>query len=523
MPKTVLSCLLVFVFPMVLLAQNRPRPVPAVESQAEALKLIQGLYKPEYASRKPADRLAFAEKLFMQGMATNDDFTARFVLFSQARELAVAGGNLRLAWKACDELGKDYATDLVSMKAAVLAGSLKSGVQANRGLIEKHFRLTEQAITLEKWELAESLLHAAQGLAKTYGDAHMQKHAQALIQQVAEIQENQAAFNRSRMILSQKPLDRDANLQVGRSLCLLRGQWDKGLPLLTNGENATVVSLAKIDAESPVDSASQVSLADKWWTLGETETGTAKRQLHLRAYRWYASASPTLNGITLTRVETRMREVERAYREQIAPRPIACWTFEKDARDTIETMHGTLPRGATVTGDRLHFRTKGLGMITAPLPLDIKERTLEIWVALPSLNQQNAYLMEIFDTVSGAHDGIMYADKQAMKWVSHSSFRHRTQELDGPVESAKPTQLIHVAVAYKADNSIAVYRNGKLYGQPYVPQSGGSTIQTYHSNRGHIVLGKDSIGAIEESRLYDFALSEPEIGMSYRIGPRSAK
>jgi hypothetical protein len=114
-------------------------------------------------------------------------------------------------------------------------------------------------------------------------------------------------------------------------------------------------------------------------------------------------------------------------------------------------------------------------------------------------------------------DGIVYAGRQPMKWMAGSSYHHRTIDLTAPQEDAKPDELIHMVVVYRADNSIAVYRNGKPYGASYVPAGNPkSTLRTYKANEAFLSVGRLD-GEVEEVRFYNRALTEKEVAASYRL------
>ncbi|HEX5271374.1 MAG TPA: DUF1549 domain-containing protein, partial [Gemmataceae bacterium] len=77
--------------------------------------------------------------------------------------------------------------------------------------------------------------------------------------------------------------------------------------------------------------------------------------------------------------EKELAAVERAGREaalrrqgrpadEEAPRPMARWSFEGDARDSAGTLHGTLHGGAAVVNGRLRLDGKGAYFAAGPLP-----------------------------------------------------------------------------------------------------------------------------------------------------------
>src|SRR5207247_8878202 len=123
-------------------------------------------------------------------------------------------------------------------------------------------------------------------------------------------------------------------------------------------------------------------------------------------------------------------------------------------------------------------------------------------------------------------DAIVYGEREARKWTAGSSFFRRTRELKALEESANPLELIHIAIVYRGDSSIALYRNGLPYSDPYTPTGERAGLQTYAANDARVLLGLRHTGAgngylagdIDEARLYDRRLSAGEVAASLRSG-----
>jgi WD40 repeat protein len=207
------------------------------------------------------------------------------------------------------------------------------------------------------------------------------------------------------------------------------------------------------------------------------------------------------------------------------PMPLARWSFESGTLDSIGELHGTLNGGAIITDGRLQLKTEKAYMEAGPLPHDISQRTLSVWLRLPSLTQGKRAVMVIERNGLDCWDGILFGENEPRRWYPGSSYNHRSRNVGGSFENAAPAQLVHLATTYAADNSITLYRNGDVYGGPFVPQSDISTIQTYPSNSSKISLGINEPGhprslicEIEEASLYDRALSRKEIADLFRRG-----
>ena len=86
-------------------------------------------------------------------------------------------------------------------------------------------------------------------------------------------------------------------------------------------------------------------------------------------------------------------------------------------------------------------------------------------------------------------DAIVFGESEPKKWIAGSDFHVRTVNLGAPVENAKPTDLIHMAIVYDEDGGITVYREGKRYAERYVPKGDRATLRTYPSE-SHVLLGQ---------------------------------
>jgi hypothetical protein len=209
-----------------------------------------------------------------------------------------------------------------------------------------------------------------------------------------------------------------------------------------------------------------------------------------------------------------------------APRPMARWTFETDARDDLGEMHGTLHGGASVADGRLRLNGKGAYLATAPLPRALREKTLEAWVALSALDQRGGGVISLEANEGRLFDAIVFGEREPKKWIAGSELFNRTRDLDAPAEAAKRGELVHVAVVYGSDNRVAVYRNGVPYGEAYGPAGPNATLRAYPADESRVLIGLRHTGAangflsgeVAEARLYDRALSAAEVAASFRAG-----
>ncbi|HMO91329.1 MAG TPA: DUF1553 domain-containing protein, partial [Pirellulaceae bacterium] len=202
----------------------------------------------------------------------------------------------------------------------------------------------------------------------------------------------------------------------------------------------------------------------------------------------------------------------------VAP-PIVAWEFDQEI-DTANSTNGLkLINGAQITQGRLIMRDGGYA-ISSPMEKEISEKTLEAWVVLDDLDQRGGGVVSLQTADGNVFDSIVFGEQTPGAWLAGSEFFNRSQQVAGPVETSCGDEPIHVAITYRADGEISVFRNGQLYGKSYrtsglvkFPADSVVTLGLRHLPAGD---NRGLTGQIVRARLYDFALSTEQIAASYQ-------
>jgi len=204
------------------------------------------------------------------------------------------------------------------------------------------------------------------------------------------------------------------------------------------------------------------------------------------------------------------------------PTPYARWSFDGDARDSVGSHHGQLLNGAVVRDGRLILDGKATSMRTSPLQHNIREKTLEAWVSLANFSQRGIGVIGLDTPGDQFFDSIVFGEIKPKHWMAGSDYFRRTQEPGGIEETTPPEKLVHMAIVYSKDNSITLYRNGRLYGKPYTRGS----VQLFEKGKSRFLFGQrlsgvnpPLAGEIEEARAYTQALTAAEVAASFEVGP----
>ena len=204
------------------------------------------------------------------------------------------------------------------------------------------------------------------------------------------------------------------------------------------------------------------------------------------------------------------------------PKPIARWEFDSDLSDSLGSMHGTAHGSARLEGGRLLLDGKESYVSTAPLAANLAAKTLEVWVALGSLDQHGGGAISVETLDGGTFDAVVFGEREPARWMAGSNGFTRTQSFQGEPETARSPDLVQVTIVYGEDQSITCYRNGLPYGQPYQ----AAAVQGFEAAKSHVVFGlrhapvggdKMLAGEIDRAQLYDRALAPEEVAASAGI------
>ncbi|HEX3314848.1 MAG TPA: LamG-like jellyroll fold domain-containing protein, partial [Gemmataceae bacterium] len=492
-------------------------PVPDATAQAVALRKLRGLVKTPGAKATAKEWTNHTTFVFGLGKETKDDLNLRYVALREAFELSYPLGDPETAERAMAMLDEDYAIDSLGLKAAALSRAYaKPPVpSSHRILAERCDDVAREALAAEDFDRAGKVAFLGVNNAALTKIPAISAHAARRQNQVRELAKAFKAYTTAATELRTKPDDPKACVTAGSFLALGEGNWDAGLKLLAKGDDETLQALAKKDLSQPTDVNARRSLFEAWAKVAERQQPGYKGQAAVRASYWHRlldGAIGGIGGIDRLKLDKRLGEIVKYLP---APLPTARWTFDGNARDVLGDLHGRNAAKLKFVEGQLRLTNRQDLLIT--LPFDLRERTLEAWVYFPTPERRGGiiHIRKIVDSVNG-WDGIVFSVNTGRLYPG-SDHEHRSRELDIPLETSQPSDLLHLAIVYASDSTVTMYRNGKLLGQPFrndlsKPES---HLRTYRKGESEIRIGGEMALDVEEARLYTRALSADEIAMSY--------
>lgn len=282
--------------------------VPAKDDQARSRKLFKELFAKDLADRSAAARRALAVKLLAEAVKMTDAPTDQFVLLMAASDAGTEAADLRVCVRAANTLSSSYDVDGPRLAAdAALRMNLRAGTPAAAAEnCRAGLELVDELIDSDEYSSAARLLSALRPIAS--GDAALRGLVQSREKDLDAIRSTAERLARQFDKLKNQPDDPAANLAVGRFLCLMKGDWDRGSIMLARGSDPVLKALALKDLGMP-DGEAAYELGDELWNLSEKEPlALSRTRLRARAVLWFKRALPRLAGLSKSLAEKRIAE-----------------------------------------------------------------------------------------------------------------------------------------------------------------------------------------------------------------------
>ena len=202
----------------------------------------------------------------------------------------------------------------------------------------------------------------------------------------------------------------------------------------------------------------------------------------------------------------------------VGPKPSLHWDFGNGWKDSILGITGHPKGGAKIENGVLVVGGGGY-VVTDPIPLMIKDKTLEAWVKLDNLSQRAGGVITLQTPNGVIFDSIVYAEKRERHWMSGSNGFRRRSPLRETMRRKPIRNSFILPSSYQGDGTVTGYRNGEPYGKPY------RTAQTtFLKNKSVLSFGVRHLPAnpsrmlhaqIREARFYNRALEPEQIMASF--------
>ena len=169
-------------------------PPPSKPQILKALRTVREKFKQSYAEASDkAARLELARELLARAKTVSADPAVRFVMFSEARDMAATLGEPALAIEAVDRMADFYSIDVLQEKASALEKSARRarGTEAQLEIARGLLLLFQQAVEAERLDEAAKLVKKALAAARKTRDPQLIEQAVEAIGQIQSLRRRQ--------------------------------------------------------------------------------------------------------------------------------------------------------------------------------------------------------------------------------------------------------------------------------------------------------------------------------------------
>jgi WD40 repeat protein len=294
-------------------------PIPSAQAQAKIESLLQELYKEDLvkAAKDPLVRGRLAQTLLFEGKETKDDAAGRYVLFSKAHAMAAAAGDVNTALQAADELARDFlipSSTIFQMKIKMLQQASKvAGAPADsyRSVIDRAMLILDDTLDVDDYPSSLDLIAAAEQAARKLRSIALVSSMRKKQDEIVRLQKEFARWQPFADKLAKVPTDPEANLEMGKYYALIKGNWERGLPMIAQGGKGSLQSLARSDLALPVIDRERRAVALGWYSLATNKMTDAamKTQALMRAYHWYQESLAGAADDQRVLIESKLQEI----------------------------------------------------------------------------------------------------------------------------------------------------------------------------------------------------------------------
>jgi hypothetical protein len=286
-------------------------PLPSPDAQADARLRVKDELQDQYAAAKTPDRkAALVEKLLQLALAPETAPDAQFALLSEARELATGSGQVELVLRVIDELAQRFEVDGIKLRMAALkelepgAKTPEARTALSNGLVE----LSYDAAAAERFDIAQDAAGLALAAATKAKDRLLAAELSDRRRELQQAAKEYNAAQNAEQVLAGNPDERNACRTLGNYLCLVKQDWERGLPLLAKGAGGKLQALAEREAIPPADVAEQMDFADDWLAFSKSGTSKVNAKFAGRAVHWFKLAQQSAQGTARLRCEKGLKE-----------------------------------------------------------------------------------------------------------------------------------------------------------------------------------------------------------------------
>jgi serine/threonine protein kinase len=295
-------------------------PLPETRRVVESEAKLRVTYSAELESGNARTRVSAANDLLKQS-ATAQDPAFELASLRMAALLAGHAGDYFLLMDVCDRMEARFQMRALPVKLEMLTETSRSAASAKSksDLAEVCVAGGFEAVAADDYPAAGKFAGLSRAAAQESGDSHCIKQSEFLGGEIVRCRNGYERAETFFQILRDKPGDPRASFEVGRFFCFVKNDWDRGLPLMAHGDDASLKGVLEREIlKQPTDPVGQVALGQMWWDLSNTAVGDDKLPFQKRARYWFLKAISNAKEPERSRLQQELHDRLKAVASQTA-------------------------------------------------------------------------------------------------------------------------------------------------------------------------------------------------------------
>ena len=287
--------------------QEHEKLAPPNKSELKkTIATIRELLKDKYKNTSVKGRQELLKLLRKTADESTSDPVKHFALLSECHNAAAVFGDVDTGWSACDQIDADYQTDQLPHLDFIKQIKTNLDQKSVRALFSRGVGLSEQLIDADRFNEVGSLARSLGSTVKKFMPA-AQTETNSLIERSKLLARKFKLIQEDINKLTKDPSHPRANGKVGEFYCLLKNDFEQGLPYLAKGPTSPLQKLAKDELSLKTPTPEQrLEIADRWWELSQNKKLSGLQPVALKHYQEIVTK---LKGLAKIKVEQRIEEV----------------------------------------------------------------------------------------------------------------------------------------------------------------------------------------------------------------------
>ena len=331
-------------------------PLPIAAEIAKAQKRLRQIFITKIAEAKEDDEKSkLSQEMLDDASSMNADPAGAYVLQTAAMKLATDAGEFNDVLQAVDQrVGRFEVNSYEENVTALLKfaeGNTKRDPDDMDGesFLKRAVPVVFAAIQDDDYVRASGICRHAYRIRDQEPTEDIQKSLNRLRLLLASAQREYDKAAKHLAFYREDPEQVEDAAAFGRFLCFIKGDWDRGLPLMVMGGPKNLKDVAEYDLQGSKTTDEEVAMGDRWWDLSiAIRNGVYRQAAQDRASYWYGRAFPNMaDSLDRIHVKNRIAELE----ESDATSPLAL--IIQLAEDVGVNLNASLASIADVGQQRL--------------------------------------------------------------------------------------------------------------------------------------------------------------------------